>query len=55
VETDWRQGAVGELTGSTERALGKAVKGEAHPSGGAVSRRGGCFGRWRSTAARQLR
>jgi hypothetical protein len=32
------QGAAGELMGATGRAPGKAVKGGAHPSGGATWR-----------------
>jgi hypothetical protein len=34
-----RQGAAGEITGATGRALGKAVEGGAHPSGGTMERR----------------
>jgi hypothetical protein len=32
------QGATGELAGATGRAPGKAVRGGAHPSGGAMER-----------------
>jgi hypothetical protein len=50
-----RQGAAGELTGATERAPGKAVGVELTR---AVTRHrggGGCFGRRRSSAGRELR
>jgi hypothetical protein len=40
-----RQGVVGELTGTTGRALGKAVGGGTHPSGGTA------WMRWRMLRA----
>jgi hypothetical protein len=55
VTADWRQGAAGELTGATGRVPGMAVGAELTRAAERHGGGGGCFGRQRSTAVRQLR